>query len=283
MNKYNYLNLGCGQTFHESWTNVDFYSSHPAVIQCNLINGIPFEDSRFDVVYHSHVLEHFSKEDGEKFIKECYRVLRSNGIIRVAIPDLEQIVTHYLKAMNDSLNNIKNAEDNYDWMMLELYDQTIRNHSGGEMAKYLFQENILNEEFVYKRIGIEGKNIRKEYLKNKSNKIPTSSYVISEKSFVQAIRQFVKYFISKLFHSSKDYPVDIKQNIEIGKFRKSGEIHQWMYDRFSLRRLLEKNGFRNIEVKSAHESAIADWKTFNLEITDSEIRKPDSLFIEAIK
>ena len=64
-----YLNLGCGYHFHKSWTNVDFIETGEGVIAHNLTKGVPFSDGTFDAVYHSHVLEHFSRKDGEMFIK----------------------------------------------------------------------------------------------------------------------------------------------------------------------------------------------------------------------
>ncbi|MGA9379876.1 MAG: methyltransferase domain-containing protein [Phormidium sp.] len=86
----NYLNLGCGYRFHPDWTNVDFVSTGEGVIAHNFIKGIPFHDSSFDVIYHSHLLEHFSKKEAESFLRDCYRVLRPQGVLRVAVPDLEQ-------------------------------------------------------------------------------------------------------------------------------------------------------------------------------------------------
>jgi len=69
---------------------------------------------------------------------------------------------------------------------------------------------------------------------------------------------------------------------EIGKFRKSGEIHQWMYDRFSLGKLMEKAGFSDIRAVKANESQIPGFETFHLDTNpDGSVRKPDSLFMEA--
>ena len=68
-----YLNLGCGYKFvkSEEWVNADMIPLGDGVIECNFLNGIPMMDNEFDLVYHSHVLEHFAKADGEKFINEC--------------------------------------------------------------------------------------------------------------------------------------------------------------------------------------------------------------------
>ncbi|MEO6453267.1 MAG: methyltransferase domain-containing protein, partial [Ginsengibacter sp.] len=147
------LNLGCGSHYVVSpdWTNVDFNSNDLHVISHDLSQGIPFKDNTFDMIYHSHVLEHFSKSDGVKFVNECFRVLKPGGILRVAIPDLEQITRNYLKFLELGLKDPHDPliEANYDWMLLEMYDQTVRNISGGEMLKYLHQENLINEEFIY--------------------------------------------------------------------------------------------------------------------------------------
>jgi predicted SAM-dependent methyltransferase len=164
------LNLGCGNRFNDSWINLDFTSSNPKVKSHNFLNGIPFEDVSIDVVYHSHVLEHFSKTDGVNFIKECYRVLKPNGIIRIAVPDLERIAKEYLMNLEKATNGESGAELNYDWIMLEFYDQTVRNYSGGEMAKYLFQEKINNEDYVFGRIGEEGRKIREQFLAEKKKR-----------------------------------------------------------------------------------------------------------------
>jgi len=43
-----------------------------------------------------------------------------------------------------------------------MFDQTIRNYSGGLMAEYLSQENIKNTKFIHERYGIEAKRIIEE-------------------------------------------------------------------------------------------------------------------------
>jgi hypothetical protein len=77
---------------------------------------------------------------------------------------------------------------------------------------------------------------------------------------------------------------NFKQELEIGRFRKCGEIHQWMYDRYSLSKLLREVGFEKVEVKNAFSSNILNWSDFHLESDNNElVYKPDSLFVEAIK
>lgn len=258
------LNLGCGSSFHKDWVNIDFVSNTKEVIAHNLLKGIPIADNTMDVVYHSHVLEHFSKQDGEAFIKECHRVLKSNGIIRIALPDLEKIAKEYLKNLENAIKGDESAKQDYEWIKLELLDQMVRNESGGFMKDYLLQATIPNEGYVFERIGNEGKVIRNR-VKNLQNTKPKTITIGRAKNLLRKI-------ISKFSKSHK-----------IGQFRLGGEVHQWMYDRYSLTLLLTEIGFKEVKVCSASESYIVDWESYGLEIIDGKVRKPDSLFIEAKK
>jgi predicted SAM-dependent methyltransferase len=267
------LNLGCGSKFHRDWVNVDSVKTGDEVITCNLSKGIPFPDSSFDVVYHSHLLEHFSKQDAIEFIKECHRVLTENGIIRIAVPNLEIIAKEYLLNLERAIRNEPNASNDYEWIMLELFDQTTRNYSGGEMAKYLQRIDVPNIEYVYHRIGDEGRKIHENYLKSANRYTDKQEEAITIK-----LKKQIKKII-KLISYKKEVPTTIK----IGNFRMSGEIHQWMYDRYSLSKLLSETGFHTMKIVTAFESQIPDWNKYELDSSNGKVRKPDSIFIEATK
>lgn len=113
------LNLGCGSQAHEGWINVDysmgarfaklplfsFLNKKLKIFDLNwekriflhdLRKTFPWDDNSIDFIYTSHTLEHFSREDGYAFLKECHRVLRKGAIIRTVVPDLSFIVSEYL-------------------------------------------------------------------------------------------------------------------------------------------------------------------------------------------
>jgi SAM-dependent methyltransferase len=73
----------------------------PDTIVWNLRRGIPFPDGTFDVVYHSHLLEHIDRDAAPGFLRECLRVLRPGGLIRVVVPDLELLASEYLQHVED--------------------------------------------------------------------------------------------------------------------------------------------------------------------------------------
>jgi predicted SAM-dependent methyltransferase len=288
MSKLNYLNIGCGTKFHKDWVNIDMASDSPYVIRYNLLNGLPFEDEKFDVVYHSQVLEHFTKDDATVFLKECYRVLKPNGIIRIVVPDLENIVDEYKKYLNENLTGPSEISiANYDWILLEMYDQTVRNHWGGKMAEYLEQPEIINEKYILERIGFVGRTIR-EQCKSRNNYSGSKPEVSGFWKLARKIKRFlfqinlrpmaVRQKMLRFFLTKKEF-----EYYKLGKFRMGGEIHFWMYDRFSLKILLEKSGFKQIEVKSPFESGIPDWSEYVLDIKNGLVYDPTSLFVEGRK
>jgi len=271
-----FLNLGCGYKYvkADEWLNADMMSVGDDVVKCNFLDGIPFESGRFDLVYHSHVLEHFAKADGEKFIAECYRILKPGGFIRVALPNLEKIAKEYLRNLDRAASAEPNANNDYDWMMLEMYDQTVRNETGGNMMKYLTQDKIPNEEYVFNRIGEGGKKWREVYRRSagmeKSEKSGLKKIIERPSLIFKGIKQL---FI-RLLLPGKDH-----HYYKVGQFRFAGEIHQWMYDRYSLGRLLQQVGFNQIIVRTATTSYVENWAEYKLDDTTETA----SLFIEAIK
>lgn len=264
--KLNYLNVGCGCKYHNDWVNVDMISNNPEVISCNLLKGIPFPDEKFEVVYHSQVLEHFPKEKAFDFMQECYRVLKKDGIIRVVVPDLENIVDEYKKLLIENLNNhSKQAEANYDWILLEMYDQTVRNYSGGQMRTYLQKNKILNEQYVIDRIGHVGRTTIQTETKKRGKKLKLS--------FRKIYQSYINKFLNLI----------LGHKYQIGNFRLGGEIHLWMYDRYSLFRLLEAIGFKDIKITNAFESAVPDWNLFKLDVKDGLVFDPSAIYIEGKK
>ncbi len=286
-NKVPYLNLGCGLHYHKDWVNLDFVSTGENVIAHNLLNGIPYPDNTFSVVYHSHVLEHFPKKEAKKFITECFRVLKKDGILRIVIPDLECIINEYEQLLSQLKSNPDDPYLNacYDWILLELYDQTVRNYGGGSMGEYLGHDLLINEDFVLRRCGYEVKSLRNYLMSLKAgNRNEISNVTKKSKNYLKEICLFIRNFRPTLkMRIVKRLLGPEYKFYEIGKFRSQGEIHQWMYDRHSLTRMLLETGFRNVQVCKHFESKIPDWEKYLLDSMNGDIRKPDSLFIETIK
>jgi len=55
----------------------------------------PIPDDAFDYVFSEHVIEHLEFEESSRMLRECHRILRAGGRIRLATPDLGQIIALY--------------------------------------------------------------------------------------------------------------------------------------------------------------------------------------------
>ena len=207
------------------------------------------------------------------------------GIIRIAVPDLESIAKTYLHALNKAADREEEWAAHYEWMYLEMYDQTVRNSSGGAMAEYLMQQDVVNEEFVFNRCGVEAQKLReiarRRLTNTSSNDTPISTESLRKIKNMLARVKLLPIYARELI--LKNLLGAEYEALKIGRFRLSGEVHQCMYDRYSLRCLLASNGFVEIVQRSAKESYIPCWSSYNLDTEpDGSIYKPDSLFMEAI-
>ena len=265
------LNVGCGQRFHSAWTNVDLEPIDPAIQQFDITKGLPFEDQQYDAVYHSHVLEHLDPSDGERLLSDCYRVLKPGGILRIVIPNLEQIATLYLENHRQAWDGDETAAVNYDWIKLELLDQLVRSHSGGRMGQYMAGGQLINTGFVKSRVGDEFSRCQNVQLPPKKN-LNTTERIRS--SVRHSKGQFTRWVVRRLMGKAA------LKSFEEGLFRSQGEIHRWMYDRHSLRTLCNSHGFVDFKVQTATESFIEGYESFELDAANGNVRKPDSLFVE---
>lgn len=251
------LNIGCGDNAREGWVNLDLQGGRPGVLQHDLTQGLPFDEGAFDAVYCSHVLEHLPKAEAPTLVAECLRVLRPGAVVRFVVPDLEAIVRLYLKSLDRTLQGDVQAEAEYDWMMLELFDQTVREVSGGQMRRHWEQVPLPAESFVVARVGAE------------------------LTGFLELLRRGE---VPPQAPAPPGSARDEASLLSIGRFRRSGEVHHWMYDRLSLGRLMGAAGFSGVRVCLAQESAIPDFARHNLDVTpEGRVRKPDSLFMEGLR
>ena len=269
------LNVGCGRRYDRRWVNLDLASRDASVVQYNINKGIPFADGVFDAVYHSHVLEHLKPDQGERLLQECYRVLAPGGVLRIVVPDLETIARLYLQKHQQAWSGDEDAAVDFNWMKMELLDQLVRDQSGGRMGPYMASSEIQNSDFVRQRVGDEFS------LCQASTKIE----VVRKPSLMLRFRGATRAFRERWARRCVRWLLGRKKAAALreGLFRGQGEIHRWMYDRYSLRQLCQKYGFENFEVCTAFDSQIEDYVQYQLDASEDMIRKPDSLFVECVK
>jgi SAM-dependent methyltransferase len=119
------LNLGCGLDAIEGWVNVDksfgpMLGRHPHLRKLLFVAGVlngeqyrtewpqniqrtdivrrmPWPEGSVDFIYSSHMVEHLNRTEVRKVLTEFLRVLRTGGLVRLALPDLHVMARDYLE------------------------------------------------------------------------------------------------------------------------------------------------------------------------------------------
>lgn len=88
------LHIGSGPLALAGWTNVDVAAYEGVDVVLDVRERWPFSEVEF--IFAEHFLEHLTLAEGLAFLRECRRVLRDDGVLRLSTPNLEWVwLTHY--------------------------------------------------------------------------------------------------------------------------------------------------------------------------------------------
>lgn len=94
------LHLGCGTNILNGWLNTDI-RAHGKVICLDASEPFPLENDTLDYIFSEHMFEHLSYESGKTMLRECYRTLKSGGILRLTMPTLDFLIKLYNEPDNE--------------------------------------------------------------------------------------------------------------------------------------------------------------------------------------
>jgi len=122
------LNIGCGSNVVPGWVNCDLsfarlrfrlgrllglprYQSYRG-LRCEGIDAkrpLPFPSNSVEAIYEQHMLYAFDLDQTRAFFAECYRVLRSDGVLRVNEDDLRTVAERYLQGDSALVEYVNSA------------------------------------------------------------------------------------------------------------------------------------------------------------------------------
>lgn len=265
-----YLNLACGDFYltSDDWVNLDWYPHSKYVKKANLLKKFRFEDKTFDVIYTSHFIEHIPRENIDFVLRECFRILKPSGVLRIVVPDLENIVREYIRNLDD--NELQKAEFN----SIELLDQCVRTRSGGQLASYRARQDISQElrEYISERTG---------YIYKFPTRISGTIYKKSRLNISKVTKVRIQW-VYCMFLTKMMPKWFVSNHINLTN---TGELHRWVYDEKSLSKHLFGAGFTRVIRFSPSESQIEDFPHNPLDLDENgNIRKgAESMYLEATK
>ncbi len=125
------LHLGCGPRFIPGFVHVDLLTA-PHVDIVGPVEKLPMADGSVSLIYASHVLEHFGRYEYKPVLAEWFRVLKPDGVLRLAVPDFAACAAIYYEAgLKDGLTGlvgliVGGQRDDHDFHKMIFDDELLR-------------------------------------------------------------------------------------------------------------------------------------------------------------
>ena len=88
------INMGSGwRNFGDDWIHID--GGDYEHLDYKSITNLQFKDNSVSLIYASHVIEYFDRKEVLSLFKEWRRVLKTDGTLRIAVPNFENISQLY--------------------------------------------------------------------------------------------------------------------------------------------------------------------------------------------
>ena len=267
------INLACGDTFINAneWINFDYVSSSPAVRKANLLGHLPLKTGSASLVYSSHFLEHIPYCKVPSFIAECYRILQPGGVLRLVLPDFENLCRAYLEKRESG----KHREA--DFIILEIVDQCVRRDSGGELGRFYqtLRGSGTDEDAMIKFVKERtGEDIQVSRQSHSYAHLSVGTLARKIQNRVEQI--WIRLVLHLLPRSFRE------QNVSLASV---GELHHWLWDYDQLHNVLNAAGFVAIERRDAQTSYFPNFPfiPLDLDVGGRPRKGAESMYIEAIK
>jgi hypothetical protein len=92
------VNFGCGfEGKLPGWINVDLSPRGGPDVIADLSKDLPFANRSVDFIHTEDFIAALELEQAKHFLRECARILKPTGVMRVLTPDLAKLCRSYLE------------------------------------------------------------------------------------------------------------------------------------------------------------------------------------------
>jgi predicted SAM-dependent methyltransferase len=275
-----------GPAFLKQWNNVVFAArTGPPLPNTRYLDlsttPLGFADETLDAVYAYHVFEHLTPSHGERCAQQIFNALKPGGIFRLSVPDLETACRDYLHALEAAAAEpTRQNTVRYRWTVMAIFEQMVRDRSGGMMLDAInagaYDDAQLRDMFGDMLLPL----VEETRSANAGGVADSRRPRVNQFSARSMLRPFYRAARSVLGKQRVMVANRLDPNV-------TKEAVQWMYDRFSLRLLLEQCGFKDIRQVDHVSSSIPMWSAYDFDRSEKggypldpsvymECRKPES-------
>ena len=97
------VHLGSGPNLMPGWVNVDYNADFQPQLVADLTEPFPFDSDTVDYIHSEGCLCQFDFATGQHFLRECLRILKPAGVMRLLTPDLTRLLCQYLDSPRELL------------------------------------------------------------------------------------------------------------------------------------------------------------------------------------
>jgi predicted SAM-dependent methyltransferase len=137
----------------DGWTSVDMNDN--CALTLNLTAPIPFPDNSVNMIYSSHVLEHFKYPELIKLLEECLRILKPGGSFSASVPNARIYLEAYYNPEGFNAEKFCGHKPAYHYNSKIDYVNYMAYMDGHH--KYMFDEEnivVILERAGFKHVGL---------------------------------------------------------------------------------------------------------------------------------
>ncbi|MES2977247.1 MAG: methyltransferase domain-containing protein [Pseudomonadota bacterium] len=167
------LQIGSGSNARAGWLNSDYLPEDSSQFHLDATAAFEIPGGSFDMIFSEHMIEHISFQHGAAMLRECFRVMKPGGRIRISTPPMDFVIDLLRNPTQEHQRYIDWHMENWlpdlhhacaavvandfvrNWGHLFIYDESTLRHSLQQAGFVQIQRKALDESGIPELRGLE--------------------------------------------------------------------------------------------------------------------------------